>query len=70
MTIAVTRPSMPEFDEYVEEIRDIWSSRWLTNMGVKHRQLEAKLLEYLKVPNLTLFVNGHLALEALWRYLN
>jgi dTDP-4-amino-4,6-dideoxygalactose transaminase len=64
MAIAVTRSSMPEFEEYIEEIRDLWTSHWLTNMGTKHKQLEARLLEYLKVPNLTLFVNGHLALEA------
>ena len=33
--ILVTRSSMPELDEYVEEIRPIWESHWLTNMGVK-----------------------------------
>jgi dTDP-4-amino-4,6-dideoxygalactose transaminase len=64
MPIYVTQPSMPEFDEFIEEIRDIWSSRWLTNMGIKHKQLESGLTEYLKVPNLTLFTNGHLALES------
>lgn len=37
--ILVTRSSMPTLDEYVEEIRSIWDSHWLTNMGVKHRQL-------------------------------
>lgn len=61
--INVTRSSMPPFEEYCEEIKDIWESRWLTNNGVKHRELEAKLCEYLKVDNTTLFVNGHMALE-------
>ena len=61
--INVTRSSMPEFNEYCEEIKDIWESRWLTNNGVKHRELECKLSDYLKVDNTTLFVNGHLALE-------
>ena len=61
--INVTRSSMPEFSEYCEEIKDIWESRWLTNNGVKHRELESKLCDYLKTPNTTLFVNGHLALE-------
>lgn len=36
---------------------------WLTNMGKKHKELETKLIEYLNVPNITLFTNGHLALE-------
>jgi dTDP-4-amino-4,6-dideoxygalactose transaminase len=54
---------MPAFEEYVEEIRDLWDSHWLTNMGAKHKQLEAELLKYLHTPNITLFTNGHLALE-------
>ncbi len=61
--INVTRSSMPEFSEYCEEIKDIWESKWLTNNGVKHRELEEKLCDYFKVDNTTLFVNGHLALE-------
>jgi dTDP-4-amino-4,6-dideoxygalactose transaminase len=63
MTILVTRPSMPRFEEYVAEIRDLWDNRWLTNNGVKLQKLEAELSQYLNVPNLALFVNGHLALE-------
>ena len=61
--INVTRSSMPSFDEYCEEIKELWDSRWLTNMGVKHQQLQAKLEEYLDVPHVTLFTNGHIALE-------
>lgn len=61
--IQVTRSSMPSLEEYINEIRDLWDSHWLTNMGVKHRQLEAELKDYLDVPNITLFTNGHLALE-------
>lgn len=41
--ILVTRSSMPSLDEYIEEIRPIWESHWLTNMGVKHKQLQAEL---------------------------
>ena len=63
--IGVTRPSLPCFDEYVEEIKDIWESHLLTNVGVKHKTLESRLMEYLKVPNITLFTNGHLALECI-----
>ena len=54
---------MPSYEEYCEEIKELWDSRWLTNMGVKHRELEAMLKDYLNVPNVTLFTNGHLALE-------
>ena len=64
MPINVTRSSMPAYEEYCEEIKELWGSRWLTNMGAKHRQFEAGLKEYLKAPNVNLFTNGHLALEA------
>jgi len=37
--IQVTRSSMPKFEEYIEEIKDLWESHWLTNMGIKHKQL-------------------------------
>lgn len=60
--INVTRSSMPTYEEYSEEIKDLWDSRWLTNMGAKHNELKARLCDYLKVPNTELFVNGHLAL--------
>ena len=55
---------MPPFDEYINEIKDLWDSRWLTNMGTKHNELQDKLSEYLVVPHVSLFTNGHLALEA------
>lgn len=60
--INVTRSSMPYYEEYCEEIKDLWESRWLTNMGAKHNRLKAELCEYLKVPNTELFCNGHIAL--------
>ena len=63
MSINVTRSSMPSFEEYCEEIKELWESHWLTNMGVKHKQLEADLKSYLDTPNITLYTNGHLALE-------
>lgn len=61
--IPVTRSSMPAFSEYMEEIKELWENRCLTNMGVKHNTLERELGRYLQVPNVTLFSNGHLALE-------
>ena len=61
--INVTRSSMPSFEEYCEEIKELWDSHWLTNMGVKHKQLQAQLEEYLDTPHVILYTNGHLALE-------
>ena len=63
MAINVTRSSMPGFEEYIEEIRELWDSHWLTNMGKKHNQLQMQLEQYLNVPHVTLYANGHLALE-------
>ncbi|MCR5089588.1 MAG: DegT/DnrJ/EryC1/StrS family aminotransferase [Oscillospiraceae bacterium] len=63
MSILVTRSSLPSFEEYCGEIRDIWDSHWLTNMGSKHQQLEAELRRRTGCEYLTLFTNGHLALE-------
>ena len=61
--IFVTRSSMPAFDEYSEEIKELWDSHWLTNMGVKHKQLQAELEKRLHVEHVALYTNGHLALE-------
>lgn len=61
--IFVTKSSMPELQEYMNEILPMWESRWLTNMGVKHKQLQAALCNYMGVENIDLFTNGHMALE-------
>ena len=45
--ILVTKSSMPTLDEYVDEIKDLWESHWLTNMEVKHQTLEKELKNYL-----------------------
>ena len=50
--ILVTQTSMPPYEEYINEIKDIWESHWLTNMGPKHNKLENRLKEYLSVDNL------------------
>ncbi|MGI6220702.1 MAG: DegT/DnrJ/EryC1/StrS family aminotransferase [Coriobacteriales bacterium] len=62
--IAVTRSSMPPFEEYVAEIADIWDSRWLTNFGTKHNQLIEELKPIIGDAGIALFTNGHNALEA------
>ena len=59
----VTRSSMPDFEEYCEEIKCLWETHWLTNMGVKHKELQQELEEYLDCPHVVLYTNGHLALE-------
>ncbi len=63
--IYVTQSSMPEFDDYVEKIKGIFERKHLTNMGPLHNELQDKLKEYMSVNNVSLFTNGHLALEAI-----
>lgn len=61
--ILVTRSSMPDVEEYINEIRPIWDSHWLTNMGPEHQNLQKKLQQYMGVKNVELLTNGHMALE-------
>ena len=63
MDINVTQSSMPDFEEYTNLIKKIWDSKHLTNNGPMHKELEKKLIEFLKVDNITLTTNGHTALE-------
>lgn len=68
--ILVTQSSMPSLEEYVDEIKDIWDTKWLTNNGNKHKQLQAELNNFLKVNNTSLFCNGHQALYTALKVLN
>lgn len=68
--ILVTRSSMPSFEEYTESIRELWDSHWITNMGKNHEELSRRLEDYLKVKNISLFTNGHMALELVLQALN
>ncbi|MBE5756518.1 MAG: DegT/DnrJ/EryC1/StrS family aminotransferase [Clostridiales bacterium] len=61
--INVTKSSMPTYEEYCEEIKSLWETRWLSNRGDKHKKFERDLQKYLGVENLALFANGHVALE-------
>ncbi len=54
---------MPSYEEYCKEIKDLWDTHWLTNMGKKHQKLQLQLEKYLGVRHITLYTNGHLALE-------
>lgn len=61
--ILVTKSSMPPFEEYVEMLKPLWDTHWLTNMGTYHQQLEKELTGFLGVDQVSLMVNGHMALE-------
>ena len=60
--ITVTSPLLPNLDEFQELLKQIWDSKWITNNGQFHKQLEAALREYLGVPQVSLFTNGTLPL--------
>lgn len=60
--ITVTSPLLPDLEEFNAMLREIWASKWITNNGRFHRQLEKELAEYLKVPYISLFTNGTLPL--------
>ena len=61
--IMVTKATLPPFEEYIEEIKEIWDTHWMTNMGPKHEKFREALLEYLGVSNVDLLTNGHMAIE-------
>lgn len=61
--ILVTRSSMPDLEEYLSEISEMWDTHWLTNMGPKHKQFQKALKGYMGVENIELFTNGHMSLE-------
>ena len=60
--ITVTSPLLPNLDDFHEMLKDIWASKWITNNGQYHKQLETELCKYLKVPYISLFTNGTLPL--------
>lgn len=61
--IQVTYSSMPPIEEYINEIKNLWDTHWLTNMGAKHKKFQDGLKKYLQVKNVELLTNGHMALE-------
>ncbi len=58
----VSQPLLPSLSDVNRHLEDIWNSRWLTNMGIKHNELENRIKEVLKVPCASLFNNGTIAL--------
>ena len=69
-TIFVTQPILPQLESLEPYLKDIWESKWLTNMGCKHNEFESKLKGVLKVPNVSLFNNGTIALLVAIKALN
>lgn len=68
--IYVTQPLLPDKDAFMAQVDEIWDSKWLTNMGSKHKELEEKLKEVLKVKNISVFNNGTIALLAALKVLD
>lgn len=60
--LLVTSPLLPDLEEFSLMLQNIWDSRWITNNGQYHQQLEEALCGYLKVPFISLFTNGTLPL--------
>lgn len=60
--ITVTSPLLPDLEEFHAFLQEIWNSKWITNNGSFHKQLEKELAAYLKVPYISLFTNGTLPL--------
>lgn len=60
--ITVTSPLLPDLADFKALLKEIWDSKWITNNGSFHKQLEKELASYLKVPYISLFTNGTLPL--------
>lgn len=60
--VTVTSPLLPDLQDFIKYLEDIWDKKWVTNNGFYHKELEKKLAEYLKVRHLSLFTNGTLPL--------
>ena len=68
--IYITRPTLPLLTDVYQKIKEIWDSKWLTNMGIQHQTLKSELMKYLNVKFLSLFCNGTIALELACHALN
>ena len=62
--ILLARPSIPSLVYLLGGFLSVIKSRSLTNNGLKHQELSHRLKDYLETEHLSLFSNGHLALEA------
>lgn len=69
-TITVTEPLLPDLEEFIPYLKKIWESKWITNNGQFHRQLEESLAEYLGIGYISVFTNGTLPLITALQALN
>ena len=69
-SIPVTSPLLPDLDEFIPYLKQIWDSKWITNNGDFHQQLEKALCEYLGVDYISVFTNGTLPLITAFQALN
>jgi dTDP-4-amino-4,6-dideoxygalactose transaminase len=60
--ITVTSPLLPPLEEFIPYLEKIWDSKWITNNGQFHQQLEEALCDYLGVQYISVFTNGTLPL--------
>lgn len=60
--ILVTSPLLPDLQQFNSYLQEIWDSKWITNNGSFHQQLEKALAEYLGVEYISVFTNGTLPL--------
>ena len=60
--IYVTQPTLPDLDDFVESLKEIWQSKWLTNNSKFHQEFEKQLAGFLGVKHVSLFANGTMAL--------
>ena len=60
--ITVTEPLLPPLEEFIPYLEKIWESKWITNNGAFHKELERALCDYLGVEYISLFTNGTLPL--------
>ena len=62
-SVFVTKTFLPELDEYIEYLKEIWKSHQLTNHGPLVNQLEELLKSYLDAKYLFFVSNGTVALQ-------
>ena len=60
--IFITQPTLPSLEGYIENLTEIWDSKWITNNGRFHQKLENLVSDYVGCPHLSLVNNGTQAL--------
>lgn len=60
--VYVSQPMLPDFDDYVADLRSMWESRTLTNLGPFHQRFETALQERIGMGHVSVWSNGTNAL--------